>query len=154
MFQNRNRIGLGCDEAELPCLAGVGCDDAGDILGFIDIAVIASDVLGHAVFPDFGTSMKDYRLRELRRDLEHEVPIAVRRREDQRCVIERDHALHTLLDFDRFGYALFLDDGYSSERFQRAYAFGMGLIPAVIVLRANIESADNHLVGGERFPDG
>ena len=80
------------------------------------------------------------------------IEIAERGREDQRRAIEVDHRLHGLLDVDSLRHVLLFHHGEAGHALQRSGAFGVRLIVAVVVLRADIDEAGGQ-VGGEGSRD-
>jgi hypothetical protein len=119
----------------------VGGDDAGEIFRFVDVAEIAVDVVRQAFVPQ-AAAMEEGDVGILFRFLEDVwIEIAERGREEQRRAVEIDHALHGLLDVDRLGHPLFLDD-LDPHRLDRGGAGGMRLVVAVVVLCSDVDEAD------------
>ena len=75
------------------------------------------------------------------------VEIAEAGRENQRGAVELDHALHGALDIGGLGDLLLLDELDVLHLLQHGGGFGMRLVVAVVVLRADIDEADR---GGRR----
>ena len=74
---------------------------------------------------------------------EHErVEIAEGGREDQPRPVELDHALHRFRDGIGLGHVLFLDDGHVGDRLERLGGNRVGLVPAEVVTRPDIDDAD------------
>ena len=90
------------------------------------------------------------------RRLDHEgVEIAERGREQQLGPVELDHGFHGLGDGRGLGDVLLLDHRDAGDRLQCLRADRMGLVPAEIIARPDIDDADGEAVGGagaERQP--
>ena len=138
---------LGGDEAELAGLGGVAGDDAGDVLRLVDIAEIAAGVLRVLLRPQ-PAGMLEARLGKFVGELDHvRAEVAERGREQERGAVEIDHQLHGLLDRVGFRDLLLLDHLDAGHLLQRRGAGGVRLVVAVVVARADIDEADDGILG-------
>ena len=145
---------LGGDEAELLGLRGVAGDDAVQILAHADIAEIGAGIHRMLVLVPHAAAMAELHVGEFRGHGQHvRVEIAEGGREDQRGAVEVDHRFHRLLDVDRLGNVLLLDDGDALDALQRRRTLGMRLVVAVVVLRADIDEADGGSGGEGRLTE-
>ena len=64
-------------------------------------------------------------------------------RQDQVCLVEIDHRLHRLGDRIRLGHVLLLDDGDARHLLEDVHGHRMGLVPAEIVARSDIDRAEH-----------
>ena len=138
---------LGGHEAELAGLGGMAGDDAGDVLRLVDIAEIAADVLRVLLRPQ-PAGMLEPGLGIFVGELEHvRAEIAEGGRKQQRGAVEVDHRLHGLLDRVGFRDLLLLDHLDAGHLLQRGGAGGVRLVVAVVVARADIDEADDGILG-------
>jgi hypothetical protein len=142
---------LGGDEAELLRLGRVRRGDAVQILAHADIAEIGSGVHRILVLVPQPAAVAELNVLVLGGHAQHvRVEIAVAGREQQRGAIQLDHAFHGLLHVVRLGNLLLLDDLHAGHLLQHGGGFGVGLVVAVIVLRADIDEANNQILRGLR----
>ena len=141
---------LGGDEAELVGLGREAGRDAIHIVALIEIAVVAAGVLGVLVGPQAG-GVAELHVGIFLGLVEHErAVVAERGREDETGAVELDHQLHGLRDRDRLGDVLLLDDLHVRNLLKRLRGDGVRLVPAVVVVRADIDDADGQAVGSGR----
>ena len=140
---------LGRDEAELFRLAGVGGDHAREILRLVDEAEVAADVLRVLVGAPEAAAVEEHDVRILLGHLEDvRIEVAERGREDELRPVGVDHADHRLLDVDVLRYLLLLVDLDAGDLLDRGGAFGVGLVVAVVVLRADVDEAHGDGLAG------
>ncbi len=119
----------------------LACDDPVQVLAHADVAEVAADVRRHPFGPETGGVLEAH-IRILGREFEDMgVEVAERRREQERRAVEVDHRLHRLLDVERLGHVLFLDDRHARHRLHGGGAFGMGLVVAEVVAGADVDEA-------------
>ena len=83
-----------------------------------------------------------------RRHFQHvRVEIAEAGGEQQRRAVQLDHALHGLRDVVGLGNLFLLDDLDAGHLLQHRSRFGVRLVVAVIVLRPDIDEADDEFLG-------
>lgn len=141
------RNGLCGDEADLLGLGHVTGNDAVQVLAHADIAEIGTGIGGLVRGPEAAAMLEADIGISRRHGQDMWVEIAEGGREEQRGTVEVDHALHGLLDVDRFRHLLFFDHRHALDRLDRGSAFGMSLVIAEVILRADIDEADGQTCG-------
>ena len=151
------RDGLGCDEAELLALGDVAGNDTVEVLGLVDVAEEAADVLrvlglvpqaaavGEADVGVLGSEREDVR-----------VEVAEGRGEEQGGAVLGNHALHGLLHRVGLGHVLFLDHLDAGHLLHQRGRLGVRLVVAVVIARTDVDEPDaQHLLAeGQAAPAG
>ncbi len=88
------------------------------------------------------------------RRIDHEgIEITERGRKKQRGAVDVDHRLHRLRHRHRFRHILFFDHLDAGNFLQGLRADRMGLVPAIILARPDIDDADGDIGGAGRASD-
>ena len=142
---------LGGDEADLVRLGGQAGGDAVDEVGLVEIAEIAAGVLRVGILVPQRRGVAELDVGVLLGHVDHERRVVAERGgEDQPGAVELDHRFHRLGDGVGLRHVLFLDDGDAGHLLQRFGGDRVGLVPAVVVARADVDDADGEVGGARR----
>ena len=146
---------LGGDESDLVLFGAKAGGDAVDVVRLIEVAEIRAGVLRILVLVPEGRRVAKLDVRIFLRQVDDERRVvAERRRQNEARAVEVDHQLHGFGDGVGFGDVLFLDHLDARHFLQRLDRHGVGLVPAKIVARADVDNSDREVSGGESALDG
>ncbi len=141
---------LGGDEAELVRPGREAGGDAVDVVGLVQVAEIAAQVLRVLFGAPERRGMAEFDLCILFRQIDHKwIKVPEGRTQNDVGAVQVDHGFHRLGAGVGLGDVFLLDRLHAGKRLERLDRDRMGLIPAEIVARTDIYDADGD-VGGVR----
>ena len=152
MLDRTDGIGLAATKPILPRGGRQTGRDAVHVMRLVEVAEIRSRIGRVGILVPQRSRMAELDIGVFLGRLDHEgAVIAERCGQDQVRAVKVDHRFHRLRDGIGFGHLLLFDDGDAGHLFQHVHGQRMGLVPAEIVARADIDGPqhDGRLRAGQ-----